>query len=296
MPEQYEWGLWYSSTQKWLPHSYVYRRDMTLQAGTTYHFQTRNLTSGWFGRPDPVMYLVRGNDIVGFNDDYTGLASEIIYTPTVTGTYKVVIRAFTTSTPGYCDLYRGEGGAPPSLLESGVMFGGTYIWARWKLGEWFETGGIVLEFVTGEGSPAQTSCRPLPIFDLSKQRQSGARCTGTTTALETASPRSSPRLAAPGPSSWGRTPVTPTDSASWAWLGRVTRPRGRHPAPWASVAEPVTPAPTVTKYIEELARRKPALEELSPGERDQSRPGAPANDAPGRGNPPSNTLPALGVD
>ena len=27
------------------------------------------------------MYLVLGNDIVAYNDDYTGLASEIIYTP-----------------------------------------------------------------------------------------------------------------------------------------------------------------------------------------------------------------------
>src|SRR5215510_12988426 len=90
MPEQYEWGLWFSSQQNSLNHTYVYRRDVALQAGTTYHFQTRNLGSGSFGRPDPVMYLVRGNEIVEFNDDYTGLASEIIYTPTVTGTYRLV--------------------------------------------------------------------------------------------------------------------------------------------------------------------------------------------------------------
>jgi hypothetical protein len=41
------------------------------------------------------------------------------------------------------------------------------------------------------------------------------------------------------------------------------------PAPWSFVTEQAPPTPTVTKYIEELKRRKPELEKLSPGERDQ---------------------------
>ena len=43
MPDQYDWGLWFGDENYQLPHSYVYRRDVSLQAGTTYHFQTRNL-------------------------------------------------------------------------------------------------------------------------------------------------------------------------------------------------------------------------------------------------------------
>ena len=138
MPDQYDWGL--SGGRSVLPHSYVYRRDMSLQAGTTYHFLTRNLQPVTSANPDPVMYLVRGNDIVAFNDDYTGLASEIIHTPTVTDTYRLVIRAYATATPGFCDVYQGVDGAAPSLLDSNVTFGGTYVRVRWKQGEWFETG------------------------------------------------------------------------------------------------------------------------------------------------------------
>src|SRR5262245_23586867 len=142
MPDQYDYGLWFSNTPTWLNHTYVYRRTVDLEAGRTYHFQTRNLGSWFLGpNPDPVMYLVFGNDIVAYNDDYTGFASEIIHTPQATGRYLLVIRAYTTATPGYCDLYRGIDGTPPFLIESGVEFGGTYISARWKEGEWFETGG-----------------------------------------------------------------------------------------------------------------------------------------------------------
>ncbi len=75
------------------------------------------------------MYLVLGNDIVAFDDDYTGIASEIIYTPKATSTYRIVIRAYTTSTPGVCDLYQGVGGAAP-WLEANVSFAGTYVRVR----------------------------------------------------------------------------------------------------------------------------------------------------------------------
>ena len=132
MPDQYDWGLWPSRVV--LPHSHVYRRVRTLQAGTTYHFLTRNLQPLTSASPDPVMYLVRGNDIVAFNDDYTGLASEIIYTPTDTDSYRLIIRAYSTATPGVCDVYEGAGGAQPTQLDSNVYFGGTYVSVRWKQG------------------------------------------------------------------------------------------------------------------------------------------------------------------
>ena len=41
------------------------------------------------------------------------------------------------------------------------------------------------------------------------------------------------------------------------------------PAPWASVAEPSPPYTCSRKYMEELERQKPALDELSPDTRDQ---------------------------
>jgi hypothetical protein len=89
VPDQYDWGLWFGDESYVLPHSYVYRRDVSLQAGTTYHFLTSNLQPLTSANCDPVMYLVRGNDIVAFNDDYTGYASEIIYTPAVADGYRL---------------------------------------------------------------------------------------------------------------------------------------------------------------------------------------------------------------
>jgi hypothetical protein len=40
------------------------------------------------------------------------------------------------------------------------------------------------------------------------------------------------------------------------------------PGPWAYASEPAAPRPTVAKYMKELRRHKPALEKLSPHERD----------------------------
>ena len=54
LPDQYDWDLWFGDEDYQLPHSYVYRRWVSLQAGTTYHFQTRNLAPGCtFGQPRP---------------------------------------------------------------------------------------------------------------------------------------------------------------------------------------------------------------------------------------------------
>ncbi len=180
MPDQHDWGL--SGGRVVLPHSHVYRRDVSLQAGTTYHFLTRNLQRLTSANPDPVMYLVRGNDIVALNDDYTGLASEIIYTPTATDTYRVVIRAYTTATPGFCDVYQGAAGAAPSLLDSNVMFGGTYVRVRWKQGEWFETGVGALYFSSGVGGPSGPAADPYLFLIYPASLVAGARCIGTMTA------------------------------------------------------------------------------------------------------------------
>lgn len=54
-----------------------------------------------------------------------------------------------------------------------------------------------------------------------------------------------------------------------ALVGQSYKAPWRSPAPWASGADPVTPTPTVAKYMEELQREKPALNKLSPDKRDQ---------------------------
>jgi len=123
-------------------HSYVYRRWENLDAGRLYHFETRNLRkiySLFQANPDPVMYLVRGNEIVARNDDYSGLASSIIYSPTISGSYLLMIRAYRTMTMGKCDLYRGVDGAAPTRIHQDLTFGGHRVKARWKSGESFET-------------------------------------------------------------------------------------------------------------------------------------------------------------
>jgi hypothetical protein len=124
-------------------HEYVYRRSEQLSADTAYHFQTRNLRDLYFlqsAPADPVMYIVDENqDIVARNDDYTGLASDIFYTPEDTGTYTVIIRAYNSKKPGYCDLYRGVNGAPPVERERDVKFFGVLHFAMWNQGDEFET-------------------------------------------------------------------------------------------------------------------------------------------------------------
>ena len=271
MPDQYEWGLWLPSQDRWLPHSYVYRRSVGLQAGTTYHFQTRNLGS-WFNgpNPDPVMYLVQGTDIVEYNDDYTGLASEIIYTPTQTDTYRLVIRAYATATPGYCDLYRGIGGAPPSLLDQGLYFGGTYVRARWKLGEWFETGGTYLTFTTDPGFSTGGGAAADPyLFLIYPTHQKGSKLYMD----DDSGPGNHAKIVPPsdgeGAVILGSYSVNTGGECLLGLVGQSYKAPWLSPAPWAYTPEPVDPLPSVKKYLKEVKRLKPTLEKLDPAERDQ---------------------------
>jgi hypothetical protein len=124
-------------------HRFVYRRSEQLAAGTAYHFQTRNLRNVFLFQgspPDTVMYIVnQTNDIVAYNDDYSDLASEIFYTPTVSGSYLLIIRAYNTDRPGYCDLYRGLNGSAPSIVERDILFWGISSYKQWNAGDVIQT-------------------------------------------------------------------------------------------------------------------------------------------------------------
>ena len=267
MPDQYDWGLWGGRVV--LPHNHVYRRDVSLQAKTTYHFQTRNLQPLTSANPDPVMYLVRNNEIVAFNDDYTGLASEIIYTPKVTDNYRLVIRAYATATPGFCDVYQGVGGAAPTLLDSNLMFGGTYVSARWKLGEWFETGVGTLYFdanLFGGGAPPAADPYMFLIYPVSAV---GSKMYWNDDGAGFPESKIEPPEGGTGTVILGSYSRYTGGDCRLALVGQSYKAPWMSPAPWASVAEQVPRTPTVTKYMEELERQKPALDKLSSEERDR---------------------------
>ena len=275
MPDQYDWGLWFGDQDYRLPHSYVYRRDVPLQSGTTYHFQTRNLRPLRSGNADPVMYLVLGHDIVAFNDDYVGLASEIIYRPTVTDTYKLVIRAYTTSTPGVCDLYQGVNGAPPSLLESNVTFAGTYVWVRWKQGEWFETGRALVVDVGG-GDVNVGTVGSLPgdagdpyLFLIYPDSAVGSQMYWNDDGAGSLQSKIEPPTGGTGTVILGAYSRYTGGECRLALVGESYKAPWMSPGPWAFEVEPLAPTPTVKKYMEHLQRQKPTLDELSPDERDE---------------------------
>jgi hypothetical protein len=141
-------------------HRYVYRRSVDLARGVSYNFQTRNLRDVfWFqsAPADPVMYLVKPNshEIVARNDDYNGLASEIFYTADSSQTYTLVIRARTTATPGYCDIFGRIAGGSFLRVDQDALFFGVRHSAQWNAeGQVFETtsstGDPYLIFIIGD--------------------------------------------------------------------------------------------------------------------------------------------------
>ena len=141
-------------------HRYVYRRSIDLARGVSYNFQTRNLRDVfWFqsAPADPVMYLVKpnSNEIVARNDDYNGLASEIFYTADSSQTYTLVIRARTTATPGYCDIFGRVAGGSFLRVDRDALFFGVRHPAQWNAeGQVFETtnstGDPYLIFIIGD--------------------------------------------------------------------------------------------------------------------------------------------------
>jgi hypothetical protein len=79
----------------------------TLDAGTTYTIETANITG------DTVIHLLQSNPSgdadhkwiqVAANDDFIGFASRVVFTPTTTGTYRVLVRSYSTTTTGVADV------------------------------------------------------------------------------------------------------------------------------------------------------------------------------------------------
>lgn len=118
-----------------IPHTYVYRRYRSLNAGVQYIWETRDLRAPLFSSCDTYMYLVRGNTIVAKNNNYNGRASLIAYVPTVSGAYYLIIRAYSKYTSGTCDVYQTVGGGSPSRIDNDVRFGGYPVSAHWKADE-----------------------------------------------------------------------------------------------------------------------------------------------------------------
>jgi hypothetical protein len=214
------------------------------------------------------MYLVRGNDIVGFNDDYTGLASEIIHLAKVTDTYLLVIRAYSTATPGFCDVFQGVDGAAPSLLESRVYFGGTYVRVRWKQGEWFETGEGTLYFDANLIPSTPPAVDPY-MFLITPDHSVGSQMFWDDDGAGSLQSKIVPPTGGTGTVILGSYSVFSGGDCRLALVGQSYKAPWMSPAPWASVPREATRTPSATKYMEELQRRKPALEELSPEKRDE---------------------------
>lgn len=117
-------------------HTDVYRRYLNLAAGTQYIWETRNLRSRipW-KNADTYMYLVKDTTIVAKNDDFNGLASLIAYVPSASGTYYLIIRAYSKYSLGECDVYQSVGGGSAQKIDDDVKFGGYPISAHWKADE-----------------------------------------------------------------------------------------------------------------------------------------------------------------
>lgn len=124
-------------------HRFVYRRLEQLTAGRIYHYQMRNLRNVYILQAvaaDSVMYLVDATGvIVARNDDYDGYKSEIIYQPEKSGTYTLLLRAYSFFAPGYCDLYRGVDGGTPTFVDGDILFWGGTKLVTWTPGQIFET-------------------------------------------------------------------------------------------------------------------------------------------------------------
>lgn len=254
-------------TKSDIPCTVVYRRFFTLNAGSVYHFQTRNLRPLFGGpEPDSFMYLLQGNTIVAYNDDYTGLASEIIHTAATTGRYQVVIRAYTTSTPGLCDLYQGVDGAAPTLIERDIKFAGTYVRVRWHAGEWFET---TTPLVFGTSGTATGGTAPIPVDTYLYLLIGGGQMLWDDDSGEGLDSKLVPASGGSGTLIVGSYSRYTEGTCDLALVNSDFVSPWLSPAPWSRTPVPIALTPSMKKYAKELQSAKKALDGLNPGERDE---------------------------
>jgi hypothetical protein len=84
----------------WL--SEIYSTVWSLTANSTYIFETANLVSANAGfNADTVLHVqdFNGNFIAG-NDDYNGLASRVVYTPTTSQNVRIIVRPYSDNNAG----------------------------------------------------------------------------------------------------------------------------------------------------------------------------------------------------
>lgn len=238
-------------------HTGVYRRGVYLTAGTIYRFETANLNNVWWfqsAAADPVMYLVNSNqDIVAFNDDAIGLASQILYTPTQTGNYTLIIRAYSTKTPGTCDLYQAIGETRPVLIERGVYFNGTRVDAAWNVGD-------VLTTMNSSGDPYLFAI----IGNKMYWNDDGAGYPNSRIDF----PIGGQGTVIAGSYSRAR------EGTCTLSLSSAAGPQYLHPylspTPRVPVEKQVVLTPEMKEFAQELIKTKPALEEMQPSERDNA--------------------------
>jgi hypothetical protein len=93
-----------------------------LTAGITYTFETKDLAGS---APDTVIHLWDDmNDVqVAWDDDGgVGVASKIVYTPTISGYFTLFLRGYQGTTHGTCDLYQNG-----VRIWDDMVFGGTLV-------------------------------------------------------------------------------------------------------------------------------------------------------------------------
>jgi hypothetical protein len=160
------------------------------------------------------------------------------------------------------------------LLESNVPFAGTYVWVRWKLGEWFETGAgrdVVVDVggdpftgtITGGGSSDPY------LFLISPESAVGSKMYWDDDSAGSRQSKIVPQSGGTGTVILGAWSRYTGGQCRLALVGQSYKAPWMSPAPWAYVDEEVPRPASVTRYLEELEMQKPALNELSPDERDR---------------------------
>ncbi len=134
----------------------VYEQSVTLTAGVETTFETRNLSSG----ADPVLHLLTsgGVDFARNDDaDSSTRAARLTVKPTVSGSYLLILHAYTPASAGTATIYR-----------DGTALTGTVPVAGWRALVAGLRSGESLETVRRPGS-AVTS-QVMYIFDPDRQR------------------------------------------------------------------------------------------------------------------------------